>query len=80
MFFYQILIYSFKGGPLVWESDGKLIGVMSSYVKYTKNEHKSTNLILQIFMNIPYYYAWIEHITGLELTKCNGPQASSFAE
>lgn len=65
------LISVFKGGPLVWENDGKLIGVMSSYIKYDRNKQS----ILQIFMNIPYYFEWIERITGMEISTYMGPRA-----
>lgn len=64
-YFQQSLFYS-QGGPLLSKNDGKLIGVMSSYIKFDRDYQS----ILQIFMNIPYYYEWIERITGLEIPKC----------
>lgn len=54
------------GGPLVGQTDGKLIGVMSSAVTIENDEHT----VLQIFINVPYYYGWIENVTGLKMPKC----------
>lgn len=61
------------GGPVLWQNDGSLVGVSSG----THNARDQGRI--QIFTNVPYYYKWIEQVTGLELPKCHGPQANAFA-
>lgn len=54
-----------------------LIGVTSFSVETTEGHGQ---IGIQGFTNVAYYYRWIEHITGLEMPKCNGPQASIYTE
>lgn len=66
-----IEICCFSGGPVVSENSGSLMALMSM------RRHCSTsptNTDLHIFTYLPYYYKWIESVTGLELPKCTGPQ------
>lgn len=64
-----------QGGPLLWETNGKLIGVTSFAIHLTP-----TLIDTQVFTNVPYYYEWITRRSGLKLPNCVGPQADSFAE
>lgn len=68
----------FKGGPLLWAHSGDLVGVTSLGIGYAGAD--DGRIRVQVFTNVPYYYRWIEHITGLELPKCDGPQAPTYPE
>lgn len=59
------------GGPVLWQNGGNLVGVSSG----TENLRDQGRI--QIFTNVPYYCQWIKQQTGLELPKCDGPQAQS---
>lgn len=50
------------GGPLILDYDDGLIGVTSCSTNFAE---------IQIFTNVPFYYGWIEEVTGLEMPKCN---------
>lgn len=70
---HQIEIVTFPGGPILSKRDGNLMGVTSLSVPFRDEPVFRVNI--QVFTNVPYFYGWIEHITGLELPKCTGPQA-----
>lgn len=59
----------------MWRNN--LIGITSFSVK-TKEGHRKIGI--QGFTNVPYYYRWIERITGLEMPMCDGPQAYVYPE
>lgn len=69
----------FEGGPLLWDESRELIGVTSTGIPFLPQTRDHVTEI-QIFTRVPYYYAWIERQTGLELPKCNGPQADDTLE
>lgn len=62
----------FPGGPLLTKDDGHLIGIVSFGMFERGVIH--TN----VYAYVPYYYEWIESVTGLKVPKCDGPQAQSI--
>lgn len=52
-------------------SNDNLIGITSVYRCFENSEQVK----LQIFTNIPFYYDWIEDLTGLEMPTRYGRQA-----
>lgn len=64
----------FAGGPVVTKDDGYLIGVVSFGISCPA---KGPNI--DIYTYFPYYYKWIESVTGLNLPTCDGPQAQSVS-
>lgn len=69
---YLEYVTSQLGGPLVSVADKSLLGLMSSGIS-----SQSDIFLSQVFVNLPYYYEWIERQTGLKVPKCHGPQAKS---
>lgn len=56
---------------MVLKNSGSLIAMMSS----RRSDFTSPTLTsLHFYTYIPYYYKWIESVTGLELPKCTEPQ------
>lgn len=58
------------GGPLISE-DGSVLGVTSLYINF----EDSIQVRSAVFTNVPYYYDWIEKVTGLKLPEHHGRQA-----
>lgn len=64
---------------MVWADNGAFVGLVSSGMsQYT--ETGQYLVYQQIFTYVPFYYEWIEQITGLEMPKVNGPQAPIYAD
>lgn len=60
----------FSGGPVIYQKDHALIGIIS-YLNYGVDEDsKATIIFAQVCSKISYYFDWISQITGIELPKC----------
>lgn len=62
---------------MLWGHSGDFVGVASVGVIYGGGDKR---IRVQVFTYAPYYYRWIEHVTGLEVPKCSGPQANTFSK
>lgn len=67
----QSVFFGDSGGPLIRESDGLLIGLMS----FVQMDSSYSSIELQVFTNIFYYFDWISQVTTIKLPQCSGPQA-----
>lgn len=65
------MFFGDSGGPLIRESDGLLIGLMS----FVQMDSSYSSIELQVFTNIFYYFDWIAQVTAIQLPQCKGPQA-----
>lgn len=61
---------------MVSKNSGSLMALTSSHRHSYKTQ---TSTDLHIFTYIPYYYEWIESVTGLKLPQCTGPQVEKNA-
>lgn len=69
-----IFSLSLSGGPVLRQSDGVLIGHISSGRIETKGFFfKKHNIVYQVFTNFHYHFDWIASVTGLNLPRCGHP-------
>lgn len=60
----------FSGGPVIYQSDHALAGVIS-YLNYGIDKDSGATIIFaQVCSKIAFYFDWISQITGIELPKC----------
>lgn len=62
----------FPGGPVITKDGGHLVGIVSFGISSF-----AAGMTENVYTYFPYYYEWIESVTGVKLPKCDGPQAQS---
>ena len=65
-------LINIQGGPVLLSHDNSVVGLVSCAAESVLGK-----ILSQMFTNVPYYYQWIEHVTGLDIPKCHGRQAPS---
>lgn len=67
---HQTLHRGDSGGPLLLQN-GDLLAVTSVFLNF----NDSNQVKFMAFTNVPFYYDWIEKVTGLKLPARHGSQA-----